>query len=249
VIEAPEDGLATLTEAASACAAQAVSAWPVSARIMVTRSSRARATRERMVPMGTSSVWAASSVGQAQLLGQHERGTTVVREGVDQGVQVAGACRVGDDPVTGTVGEQFPRTAALAPADLVRAGPASDGQQPRSCGRIRPESGGGTHGSDVGLLGQVVGRLAIDEVCTEAPHVRLGALDEGMQCQPVALAGLEQQVRQLIHGVRPAYVAEANWPCVELIGASSRRSPQTRSAHRLPPGPRPIRVTRTARTP
>lgn len=137
-------------------------------------------------------------VAEPEQLGEDERGTTVhleMREQVvDREVAVGGGCG------GAAVGGERSVTAALfgAGTQLVDADPASDCENPRAGRRIAAEAAQRRHGSQEGLLNQVVRRLVVDQRRAQPPDILVARRDERIQRTRVTASRCVGEKRQPI---------------------------------------------------
>ena len=166
------------------------------------RSSRARATRERMVPMGHPQIFGCFGVGEAQDLGQDQCFAAFRVQSVKQDTDFYDVL----DPAAAAplpkciveVSYMCGAGPAGVVADLVDDHATGDRQQPGPGRRTAREARQGTDRPQKRFLGKVVGAGRIGEVGDRPPHVALGGLDELRQCGPVALSGGFGEVSNLV---------------------------------------------------
>ena len=142
--------------------------------------SRARATRERIVPTGTPQICRRLRVGAADDLGEHERVALVVgraRRRARASVVAAGRgrpMRAARDRRAGA--RRGRRGVGGAPRPAPRRRTPGGRSRAARCGRSsRPGTRGGPPGADEGVLRDVVGVVRAHEVASEAPDVGLAA--------------------------------------------------------------------------
>ena len=102
------------------------------------------------------------------------------------------AAGVGDHNFLGACRNCLLAPPARARPDLVSAGMAGDGKQPRPGRRIAPEVRQGFYGASEHLLAEVVGFLLAYEAGTEPPHFLIASLDKATEGSSITGSGLER---------------------------------------------------------
>ncbi len=148
-------------------------------------------------------------IGQPEHLREQKGGSPFGAELIKDEPDLDGGGRLIDGTHTQQTADEA--SASVASTPLVDTGPAGDAEQPRSGAALCPKAGERLPRPEVDLLGEIVSAGPVDHVGTEPPHVRLAATDDGHEGCVVAVPGVQQQPRELVHGLSLARAVTRIW--------------------------------------
>ena len=171
------------------------------ARTRSTSVMRARATRERIVPIGTPHTSAVSAYGEPVQLGEHERGALVVVELGEQRIDHGTRRGIRGDDLRAS-GGRVPAPGADIPAHRVGTRAPGDGEQPGTGARVAAEPGSArTIRTNVSCVRSSASARPTRRRAV-APHVRLSTAYDRRNASRSPCWAASRSARQLVHPAR-----------------------------------------------